>query len=671
MTTLNPRSSTAGGVKHAPRLALATISLVLFLTFLDNTIVSVVLADVQSGLHAGVTALQWVVNGYALAFASLMLLFGTLGDMFGRKRVMLAGVATFCAGSVIAAVAPDVQVLIAGRVVMGIGAAASEPGTLSMIRHLYPDRRERARSLGVWAAVSGLALALGPVIGGLLSGVGSWRDIFWFNLAFGLVALAGAATVLPENADPVNRRLDLIGAGIGVVALGCLSFAIIAGETSGYHTWWVMVLFAVAAVAAVGFVAWERHTPNPVLDVRYFRRGSFSGSNMVAFATYFGVFAIFFFVALYLQVVASTTPYGTAVDFAPMAAGMVVASALTGRWVAASGPRLPMVVGCTLATAGILATNAFMSPHVGFSTLGWTLPMAGIGFGIAIVPVTSSALASLPAEHSGMAASMTNTSRELGAVVGVATLGSVVNGQLTVDLIHRLNALGIPKQFQSLVITAVTTGSIGSQAAAETKHAPAAISHLVNEVVTAAYGAFSHGLDLALLAAAAMMALSALVAGVAMPGRRRLAEIAAASGSALISDHIEPESPKTTTDSDTSRLAGWSSPAGGAGRTARGEAASGPGGFDRSSSDTASSFGAAPAATGSTAGSATGGTGPGPGTAPAKSSGGGGRFRHLGRSRSSSDGSRRRFARLRRAGRRPHPRRGPERRRLTRRRAAS
>ena len=542
-------------MRHAPRLALATISLVLFLTFLDNTIVSVVLADVQSGLHAGVSELQWVVNGYALAFASLMLLFGTLGDLFGRKRVMLGGVATFCAGSVICAVAPDVHVLIAGRVVMGIGAAASEPGTLSMIRHLYPDRRERARSLGVWAAVSGLALALRPVLGGLLSGVGSWRDIFWFNLAFGLVALVGAATVLPENADPTNRRLDLVGAGAGVVALGCLSFAIIAGETSGYRTWWVIVLFAGAAVAAAAFIVWERHSANPVLDVRYFRKPSFTGSNVVAFATYFGVFAIFFFVALYLQVVASASPYSTAVDFAPMAAGMVVASALTGRWVAVSGPRVPMVVGCVLATAGILATNAYISPHVGFSTLGWTLPLAGIGFGIAIVPVTSSALAALPPEHSGMAASMTNTSRELGAVVGVAALGSVVNGQLTVDLVHRLNALGIPKAFQSLVITAVTTGNFSNQAASTAKNAPPSIVHIVDEVVSAAYGAFSHGLNLALLAAAALMALSAVVAAISMPNRRRLVQLAAASDSDLL--HLDDEPGADTATRQPSAPGRW------------------------------------------------------------------------------------------------------------------
>ena len=169
-------------------MALATLCAVLFLTFLDNTVVSVGLADVQSSLHAGMTSLQWVVNGYALTFAAFMLAGGTLGDILGRKKVMLAGVAVFCAGSIVAALAPNVDVLIAGRVVMGLGAAASEPGTLSIIRHVYPDRRTRADALGVWAAVSGLALALGPVIGGVLVGLWSWRAIFWFNLVFGAVA---------------------------------------------------------------------------------------------------------------------------------------------------------------------------------------------------------------------------------------------------------------------------------------------------------------------------------------------------------------------------------------------------------------------------------------------------------------------------------------------------
>jgi len=193
-----------GGLGSAGQaVALATLCAVLFLTFLDNTIVSVGLANVQSDLHAGVSQLQWVVNGYALTFASFMLVAGMLGDILGRKRIMLAGVAIFCAGSVVAALASNADWLIAGRVIMGVGAAASEPGTLSIIRHVYPDRETRADALGVWAAVAGLALALGPVVGGALVGFSSWRAIFWFNLGFGLVAfvlaLVSVVVLIPNT----------------------------------------------------------------------------------------------------------------------------------------------------------------------------------------------------------------------------------------------------------------------------------------------------------------------------------------------------------------------------------------------------------------------------------------------------------------------------------------
>ena len=262
-----PHGGTTGG---AHRLALTAVTLVLFLTFLDNTIVAVVLASVQSALHAGVGALQWVVNGYALPFASLMLVFGTLGDVLGRKRIMLAGVALFCTGSILCALAPDIGMLIAGRVLMGVGAAASEPGTLSMVRHLYEDRAQRARALGVWVAVSGLALALGPVIGGTLAGLWSWRAIFWFNLVFGVIAFVIAWTALPESADPTGRRLDLGGATLAAGALAALSFAVISGETAGYRTPWIAGLFALAALGVAAFVLVEHRSPNPLVDLHFF-----------------------------------------------------------------------------------------------------------------------------------------------------------------------------------------------------------------------------------------------------------------------------------------------------------------------------------------------------------------------------------------------------------------
>jgi len=499
------------GRLHGPNYALAVVTLVLFLTFMDNTVVTVVLADVQSSLHAGISQLQWVVDGYALPFASLMLIAGALGDRLGRKRVMLSGVAVFCAGSALCALAPNIDVLTGGRVVMGIGAAASEPGTLSMIRHLYPDRSDRARALGAWAAVSGLALAMGPVIGGVLAGAWSWRAIFWFNVAFGAIALVAGALLLPESADPDGRRLDGAGGLLGAAALAAASFGIIVGETSGYQTWWVALLLGGSIVLIAAFVLVEHRSRHPILDVRAFRRPAFSGANFVAFATAFATFAVFFFVALYLQEVGSVSPDAVAKDFAPMAVAMIAAAALTGRWVARSGARLPMTVGCLAGAAGILLTDALITPTTGLGILGWTLPLAGAGLGMALVPVTAAALSVIDPRHSGMAASTTNTSRELGAVVGVAALGSVVNGQLTVELVRRLTAIGIPRQFQAEVIAAVTTGSLSSKAAG-VAHGNAAVARIIAEVEHAAYNAFGTGLHLSLGAAGGLLIVSAVIA---------------------------------------------------------------------------------------------------------------------------------------------------------------
>jgi EmrB/QacA subfamily drug resistance transporter len=518
-SALQNGSDVKGGMSRSRSAALATLLFVLFLTFLDNTIVTVVLANVQSELHASVSQLQWVVNGYALTFASLMLSFGTIGDLFGRKKVMLTGVAVFCAGSVIAAVAPTTNILIAGRVVMGVGAAASEPGTLSMIRHLYPGARERARSLGIWAAVSSLGLALGPLIGGLLVFGWSWRAIFWFNVFFGVLAFTSAAIVLPESSDPVRARFDIPGFLLGALALGSLTFAIILGETAGYRTWWIDLLFFFSLAAAITFVFAELRAANPVLNVRYFKRSAFASANIIAFTVYFGTFAIFFMVALYLQVVGSKSPLGLALNFVPLAIGMVASSLLAGRWVAAWGPRIPMATGCLLAGLGILLTNANISPHAGIGQIGWTMFVAGVGVGMALVPVTSAALGTVPPEHSGMAASANNTFRELGAVVGVGVLGSIVNGQLTVNLVQKLTAIGIPKSFQQLVVSAVTTGTYQSEAKAATAKSPA-ITHIVNEVISAAYGAFGNGLKLSLNIAGALLLASAILALSTVYGRR-------------------------------------------------------------------------------------------------------------------------------------------------------
>jgi len=509
----------AAAADGSRRPALATLTAVLFLTFLDTTIVSVALADVQSSLHAGVSQLQWVVNGYALTFAALMLAMGTLGDRLGRKRVMLSGLGVFIAGSLFGALATSVSLLVAARVVMGVGAAASEPGTLSIIRHLYPERALRARALGVWAAVAGLALAMGPVIGGVLVGLGGWRFVFWFNLVAGLLVLLAAAATVPESSDPQADRIDVAGFILGPIALGTAIFAVIHGETTGYRAPGVVALFVVSAATAVAFIVVEQRSPAPIFDHRFLLRAPFTGALTVAFAAYFGIFSIFFFTALYLQVVVGYSAYHTAVLFVPMAVAMIAASALTGRWVARAGPRLPTVVGCLAAGLGVLATDIALRGQVSTATLAPALALAGLGFGVAVVPVTSVALAVVPPEHSGMAAGATTTSRELGSVVGVAVLGSLLNGTLTLDLTRRLSELGVPAGFRTIVINAIETGQVpkgsGGAASAEKAFGP-----IVAHVIDAAYSAFRSGLSISLVVAGVVILVSGLIAWVTLNGRR-------------------------------------------------------------------------------------------------------------------------------------------------------
>jgi EmrB/QacA subfamily drug resistance transporter len=486
---------------------LTVLCTLLFLTFLDSTIVSVALGDVQTTLHADVGGLQWVVAGYTLTFASIMLACGMIGDELGRKKVMLTGAGVFCAGSVLCAVAPNVQTLIAGRMVMGLGAAASEPGTLSMLRQLYPDDKARSRAIGIWVATSGFALAAGPVIGGILVGLWSWRAIFWFNLAFGLAALLIAIAILPESADPTAARVDTAGTLLGAGGLAALVAAIIEAETQGFASGLVVALLAGGAVLITMFVLQERRTPHPLLDLRYFRVPAFTVGNIAAFCTYFATFAIYFFTALFLVEVAGASGYKLAVVFAPMTVLMIGAALVAGRWTARTGPRWPVAIGCAVFAAGLFGANSTLGPHPHYAALTLLLALAGVGIGITVVPITSAVISAVPAERSGMAASAANTSRVIGAAAGVAILGSVVNSQLHASLVSKMTRIGVPQSFQTEVINALETGQIPRNAVY-----PPAIQAEVNQVIGAAYTAFQDGLDVALYLSGGLVVAAGLLA---------------------------------------------------------------------------------------------------------------------------------------------------------------
>ncbi|WP_327140580.1 MFS transporter [Nocardia sp. NBC_01327] len=505
MASIDNAPSTAA----RPGIALAAVSAVLFVTFLDTTVVSVALGDIRRELDTDVMLLQWVVNAYTLVFASLMLAGGSFGDRWGRKRVMIIGLVIFCAGSVIAALAAGVPMLIAGRAIMGLGAAASEPGTLSVVRQIFPDDRARAKALGVWAAVSGLALAAGPVLGGVLVHAYGWRSIFWFNLVIGAVALAAALWSVPESADPRPGPLDWRGILLGATFLGSVIYAATTGEDRGYSAPSVIALFVLGGFALAGFIAIEMRSRAPLFDFRYLGRAGVRGALAVAFAVYFGIFSIFFFTALYLQVMQSYSGARTATVFAPMAVAIIAGSLGAGFWVARRGARGPMIIGCVLGAGGILLTRQSLAGPLHDLPLAGAMAVAGLGFGIAVVPLTSAVMSGVPPEHSGMAAAATNTMRQVGSAVGVAVLGAVVNSFLTSDLKARMNELGLPAALQPPVVDALERGRIpeGADLGPYLKYLSK-----VSEVLDTGKAAFHHGLDVALLVSALLILAAAIFA---------------------------------------------------------------------------------------------------------------------------------------------------------------
>jgi predicted MFS family arabinose efflux permease len=315
------------------------------------------------------------------------------------------------------------------------------------------------------------------------------------------------AIVLPENSDPDAHRVDIAGFAFGGAAISAIAFAVILAEGEGFGAPVVIALLCIAAAAVVAFLFWERRAAHPLIDLRFLRMPRFLTANVVAFCAYFATFAVFFFTALYLEEVVGDSGFQIALVFLPMTVLMVAASLLAGLWTIAAGLRWSMFIGCLLFGAGLLLTAFAINPHPAYLPLAAALSLTGVGVGATVVPATSSALSAIPPERSGMAASATNTSREIGAVTGVAVLGALVNARLSADLISRLQHLGIPKALQTVVINGVETGLVPS--AGQTKGAGGAEAAgqgtLVQEVIHAAYDAFQSGLHAALYLSAVLV----------------------------------------------------------------------------------------------------------------------------------------------------------------------
>jgi MFS transporter, DHA2 family, methylenomycin A resistance protein len=406
--------------------ALAVASAGYFFVLLDLTIVNVALAGIGADLGSPRSSLQWIIDGYALALASLMLSAGDLADRLGSRRVLVAGLGIFALASALCATAPSAEALIAGRALQGLGAAAILPTSLALVNELFRDPGERPRAIGAWAALGGSALVAGPVLGGILvSGLG-WRAIFWLNVPLATLALLGALATLPRPAPTSARPLDLAGQLLGALALVAIVFGLIEGGHAGYGVPGVLACAAIAGCAGCAFLAVERRRREPMLDPGWFTRARFGAANAGAGLMNLGTLGALFAISLFLQQDEGRSALQTGLAILPLAAPLALLTPLSGRLVAAVGPRRPAGIGlalCGLGYAGLSVSGARLTGPVGVLLLA----LAGAGMATAVPALVAGATEALGARRAGIASAINNTSRQIGGAIGVALIGGLAS----------------------------------------------------------------------------------------------------------------------------------------------------------------------------------------------------------------------------------------------------
>src|SRR4249919_212869 len=342
-------------------IVLLTMCFALAMAMLDNTVVNVALPSIQKDLGAGFSQLQWVVDGYVLAFASLLLTGGILGDRYGRKKMFLSGLTIFTLFSFLCGVSQNANQLIAFRVFQGVGGALLIPGTLSILTVTFPPH-ERAKALGIWAGVSGIALALGPTLCGYMVEHIGWQSVFFLNVPIGIVAFIVATRTVKESVSEAERQLDVTGLVLGTAALFFVTYDLIEANQLGWSSPQIVGAFTLFALLLVGFLYWEVKNPHAMMPMRYYRIPSFSAGNAVAFSVGLGMFATFFFLTIYMQTIHGYSPFKAGAGFLPMTLAIIATAPNAGRYASTHGSRAPMTFGLLLAGVGLVLLGVLLTP---------------------------------------------------------------------------------------------------------------------------------------------------------------------------------------------------------------------------------------------------------------------------------------------------------------------
>ena len=402
------------------------VTLAQFMAVMSTSVVSVALPTIGRDLHASSTSLEWIVDAYVIVFASLLVAGGVLSDRRGRKGMFMAGVSLFGLGSLVAGVAPSVGWLLAGRVIQGLGPAAVTPTSLAIISATFDDAGERAAAIGVWSSGSGLALAVGPAVGGLLVDAIGWRSVFLLNVPVAVVVVALAVRFIPVVArTPSAAHFDWTGAFLTTAGVGVLTFGIIEGPSQGWSSGLILGAFIVAFCALAAFVAWEERHESPLIDVSLFSRAPFTVANLAGLAVFFAFIGSIVYLSAYFQQVEGRSALGAGLAVLPVGLGFFVGAPLSGRLVGRFGPRFPMVLGLVLCAAGMFGLLR-LTPDSSIGSVWWDLGAVGLGGGLSLTPMTATAMAAVRSQRAGMASAIHNSMRQVGQALGVAVLGSLV-----------------------------------------------------------------------------------------------------------------------------------------------------------------------------------------------------------------------------------------------------
>ena len=493
--------------------ALIVLCLSLLIVVMANTSLIVAAPDMTTDLGLSSSDLQWVVDGYTVPYAALMLVLGAIGDKYSRRGALVTGLVIFAGGSVMGSLVHETGLVIAARAVMGVGAAVVMPATLSLLVAIFP-KRERARAITAWTATSGLAIAVGPLVAGWLLEDHAWGSTFLINVPIAVVAVVGALVLVPPSKADKMGRIDYVGGLLSIVSVGSLVYAIIEGP----HFGWGAGPVAAAVVAAVGlpaFVAWELRHPHPMLDVRRFTQRSFSGSMMAVLFFFFGTYGAIYYATQFLQFVLGYSALETGVRLLPLAAAVSLGAAVTGRLTPKLGMKPMVVTGMAIGTVGVFLLT-LVDKTSGYGDFLPMMLLLGFAIGLSVSPATDTIMGSFPENELGVGGGANDTALELGGSLGIAILGSLL-GTTYKDKLTDLVGGHLPAAALDTAKDSVGGGLAVAQQIAKT---PSAGPQQAQALVDAVHEAFAHGVARTSLVGGIIMAAGTLIVLAVLPGRR-------------------------------------------------------------------------------------------------------------------------------------------------------